>query len=86
MLYACTIATTLSDQQLYATSDSYRLLDNCALVAVRLYIPLSTWHLLDNCALVTVEERKQQRADMSAVDVRVRHQDDSMIAQLRRKV
>jgi hypothetical protein len=30
---------------------------------------------------LTIEERQQQRADMASVDVRVRHDDDAVIAQ-----
>src|SRR3954465_7475675 len=37
------------------------------------------WHL-------PVEERQQQSADMRAIDVRIRHDDDAVIAQLLRPI
>src|SRR5262249_57284484 len=37
---------------------------------------------IDDVAHLTVEERQQQRADVRAVDVGVRHDDDLVIAQL----
>ena len=37
---------------------------------------------LDQVAHLPVEERQQQRADVRAVDVRVRHDDDLVVAQL----
>mmetsp|Transcript_23188 Transcript_23188/g.50021 ORF Transcript_23188/g.50021 Transcript_23188/m.50021 type:complete len:289 (-) Transcript_23188:1384-2250(-) len=39
--------------------------------------------LFDNLALVPVEEGEQQRADVSAVDVGVGHEDDPVVSQLR---
>ena len=39
---------------------------------------------IDEGAHLPVEERQQQRADVRSVDVRVRHDDDAVIAQLRR--
>ena len=38
---------------------------------------------LDELGHLAVEERQQQRADVRAVDVRVRHDDDAVIAQVR---
>ncbi len=37
---------------------------------------------LDQLGHLAVEERQQQRADMRAVDVGIRHDDDAVIAQL----
>ena len=38
--------------------------------------------LLEQHRHLAVEEREQQRADVRAVDVRVRHDDDAVVAQL----
>jgi hypothetical protein len=39
--------------------------------------------LVDQLRHLPVEEREQQRADVGAVDVGVRHDDDLVVAQLR---